>query len=53
MIEGILIGLKTALTFQNINNGYDRLFFWNHHRNAAWSWTNDSNRVNDTHYLWI
>ena len=48
MIEGILIGLTTALTFPKYIYGNDWLFFWNNHWNASRTWTNDSNRFNDT-----
>ena len=35
MIEGILIGLKTALSFQNLNDGDDWLFCRNNYWNAC------------------
>ena len=48
MIEGILIGLTTALTFQNIFMVMIGCFFGNNHWNVARPWTNDSDRFNDT-----
>ena len=51
MIEGILIGLTTALTFQNIRMVMIGCFFWNNHWNASWSWANDSYRIDDTNHL--
>ena len=51
MIEGILIGLKTALSFQNLMMVMIGCFCWNYNRNASWSWPNDCNCFNDTNYL--
>ena len=53
MIEGILIGLTTALTLQNILMVMVGCFFWNYYWNVARSWPNDCNCLNDTNYLWI
>jgi len=53
MIEGILIGLKTALTFQNIFMVMIGCFFGTIIGMLPRSWTNDSNCINDTYYLWF
>ncbi len=52
MIEGILIGITTALTFQNILMVMVGCF-WNYYWNASRPWSNDSYRINDTNHLWF
>ena len=53
MIEGILIGLSTALTFKIYFNGDDWLFFGTIIGMLPGLRSNDSNRFNDTNYIWF
>jgi TctA family transporter len=53
MIEGILIGLTTALTFQNILMVMVGCFFGTIIGMLPGPWSNDCNCINDTNYLWF
>ena len=53
MIEGILIGLSTALTFQNIFMVMIGCFFGTIIGMLPGLRPNDSNCFNDTDYIWF
>ena len=53
MIEGILIGLKTALSFQNLMMVMIGCFAGTIIGMLPGLRTNDCNRFNDPNYLWF